>query len=177
MIINAISVGFVLILLAIIARLWSYAANLQEEAGLPQGKIIYTDTGTWFPNQDPLYSEDIQLTGKPDYLIEQDSGMVIPVEVKSGPAPTEPWDGHLYQLAAYCFLVESTYGTRPDFGILQYKDRAFAIDYTEELEDEFLDIIQEIRHDIKHGNANREHEDWKRCVSCGMKSSCDQRLD
>lgn len=176
MIWSTLSIGIAFIFLAVIAWLWSRANALREQTGLPQGNVIYTDTGTWFPNQEPLYAEDIQLTGKPDYLVEQDDGMIIPVEVKSGRAPAEPWGGHLYQLAAYCFLVESTYGVRPDYGIIQYQDRAFAVDYTEDLEDELLDIVQEMRLDIQHGDAMRDHENWQLCASCGMKRHCDQRL-
>lgn len=177
MIIDAISVGIVLILLAGIAWLWQYTANLQERAGLPPGNVIYTDSGTWFPNQEPLHANDICLTGKPDYLVEQDDGTIVPVELKSGMAPDDPWDGHVYQLAAYCFLVEANYGIRPDYGIVQYQDRAFAIDYTEELEDEMLDILEEMRLDLRAGGVDRSHDDWVVCRSCGMKRSCDQRLD
>jgi hypothetical protein len=36
-------------------------------------------------------------------------------------------------LAAYCLLVEENFGVRSPHGILQYRDRAFAIDYTDDL--------------------------------------------
>ncbi len=176
MIVDALSVGIVLILLALIVWMWSHANSLRDQLGVPKGNVIYTDTGTWFPNQDPLYAADIQLTGKPDYLVEQEDGMVIPVEVKSTAAPAEPYESHLYQVAAYCFLVESTYGVRPEYGILQYRDRAFAIDYTDELEDELLDIVEEMRVAIKNNRADRDHENWQVCQACGMRPHCTQKL-
>ena len=43
-------------------------------------------------------------------------------------------NSHIYQLASYCLLVEKTYGKRPPYGIIHYKDQDFAIDYTQELE-------------------------------------------
>ncbi|MEM7336040.1 MAG: Dna2/Cas4 domain-containing protein, partial [Chloroflexota bacterium] len=163
MIVDALSVGIALILFALVAWMWSHANTLRDQLGIPEGKVIYTDAGTWFPNQEHLSAEDIQLTGKPDYLVEQADGMIIPVEVKSSAAPEEPWDSHLYQVAAYCFLVEASYGVRPDYGILQYRDRAFAIDYTEELEDELLDIVEEMRLAIRSNGANRDHHNKHLC--------------
>ena len=103
--------------------------------------------------------------------------MIIPVELKSSNAPDEPWSGHLYQLAAYCFLVEANYGIRPDYGIIQYRDRAFAIDYTEELEDELLDILEEMRDDLDQPDVDRDHDEWRVCAACSMRTHCDQRLD
>lgn len=173
---NVFSLGITFILLALVAWLWLQSQQMQHRSGLPSGRVIYTDTGTWFPNQEPLYADDVRLVGKPDYLVEQADGMIIPVEVKSSDAPDEPWDGHVYQLAAYCFLVESHYGVRPDFGIIQYRDRAFAVDYTEDLEENFLDLLVEMREDVRYGDVNRDHRDWRVCAGCGVRQFCDQRL-
>ena len=41
------------------------------EAGLPGGRIIYSDTRGWGKVEKPLYYSELELTGKPDYLIEQ----------------------------------------------------------------------------------------------------------
>lgn len=177
MIITTFSIGILLILLAAVVWLWSYSEQTRKATGLPKGKIIYTDSGTWFPNQNALYAEDIQLAGKPDYLVEQADGSIIPVEVKSGNAPSEPWGGHLYQLASYCYLVEATYGVRPEYGIIQYRDRAFAVDYTEELEDDLLDIIMEMRDAMAYPEVHRDHDEWRICAACSMRRHCEQRLD
>lgn len=170
----ALGVGFLLLALAL--ALWLRARDLQEQTGLPTGRVIYTDTATWFPNQEMLRSMALQLVGKPDYLVEQKDGRIVPVEVKSGPAPDEPWEGHLLQLAAYCLLVEENYGLRPDYGILQYEDHAYAIDYTAELEDELLDVLAEMREGLFEQELNRDHEIPALCASCGVRSSCNQRL-
>ncbi len=55
-------------------------------SGLPQGRVIYTDMGGWNRPERPLFSREFLLTGKPDYLVA-DGDDVIPVEVKSCPAP------------------------------------------------------------------------------------------
>lgn len=176
MIWGVFSIGLIFILVAAIIGLWSKASSLDQEMGLPAGDVIYTDAGTWFPNEKALFAADIQLTGKPDYLVKQSNGMIIPVELKSGRAPDSPWPSHLYQLAAYCFLVEATYGTRPDYGIIQYQDRAFAVDYTDTLEDDFLDLIEEMRFDMKQPEIHRDHNEVQLCTACSVNQNCSQSL-
>jgi CRISPR-associated exonuclease Cas4 len=115
------------------------------------------------------------LTGKPDYLVQQ-NGKIIPVEVKSGRAPEAPYDSHIYQLAAYCLLVEKTYHTRPPYGIIHYENRDFAVDYTHELENALVDLLVEMKRDEHKKDVPRSHEQPGRCAKCGYRKVCDQRL-
>ncbi len=147
----------------------------RRQAGLPGGRIIYTDTRAWGQVEKPLFSSELELTGKPDYLVERD-GKLIPVEVKSGHAPLTPYDSHIFQLAAYCLLVEKCYGKRPPYGILHYPDRDFAIDYTPELESALFDLLAEMRRDEVRTSVARSHEEPARCRRCGYRKNCDQRL-
>jgi CRISPR-associated exonuclease Cas4 len=147
----------------------------RKEAGLPGGRIIYTDTHGWGKVEKPLFYTALELTGKPDYLIQQ-KGQIIPVEVKSGRAPEAPYDSHIYQLAAYCLLVEKTYHTRPPYGIIHYENRDFAIDYTRELENALIDLLVEMKRDEHKRNIPRSHEQPGRCAKCGYGNICDQRL-
>lgn len=147
----------------------------QKEAGLPGGRVIYTDTRGWGKLERPLYNDLLGLTGKPDYLV-QEKGQIIPVEVKSGRAPESPYDSHIYQLAAYCLLVEKSYGKRPPYGIIHYENRDFAVDYTPELESSLLDLLAEMRRDELKREVERSHEQAARCARCGFKSACDQSL-
>jgi CRISPR-associated exonuclease Cas4 len=167
-------VGIGLLVAAAVFWLWSRTA--QTESGLPAGAVIYTDTGTWFRNEEPLYADDVQLVGRPDYLVEEPDGAIIPVELKSGKAPAEPYDGHILQLAAYCYLVGVNYGKRPSYGIIQYRDRAFAIDYTDELEADLLDLLADMRAALYEEDVDRDHNDWRRCARCGVRGECYQRL-
>ncbi len=164
-------------LMGITAVLYLWSRRLRGESGVPAGDIIYTDTGMWFPNDSALHAADLRLVGKPDYLVETPDGDIIPVEVKSGNAPAEPWDGHVLQLAAYCLLVEEEYGKRPFYGILQYKDRAFAIDYTPELEDNLLNTLADMRDDAQYHDIPRDHNDPQRCAHCSMNTACDSMVN
>jgi CRISPR-associated exonuclease Cas4 len=154
--------------------LW-LARRGRARSGLPQGRVVYTDTGGWNRLERPLFSREFLLTGKPDYLIA-DGADVIPVEVKSSRAPAQPYPSHLLQLAAYCLLVEECYRRRPPYGIVKYADRAFEVEYTPELEDELLKILDRMRTDLADGSAPRSHEEPRRCQACGHYDQCDQRL-
>lgn len=173
---SGLFVSLALIVLALGAVLLFGSRRLQKQSGLPVGSVIYTDTGAWHPNVESLYSTELRLVGKPDYLVQQNDGQIIPVEVKSSLAPPEPWESHVLQLAAYCLLVEETYGTRPSYGIIQYRDRAFAIDYTADLEDELLELLEEMRDTLTEEEVDRDHNDWRRCAACGLNQRCAQRL-
>jgi CRISPR-associated exonuclease Cas4 len=138
--------------------------------------VIYTDTRAWgAPLDKPLYDSKLGLTGKPDYLVEQ-KGQIIPVEVKSGRAPESPYDSHIYQLAAYCLLVDKIYGKRPPYGIIHYPSRSFAVDYTPALESSLLDLLAEMRRDDPRAEVDCSHDDPARCRRCGFRHVCEQKL-
>jgi CRISPR-associated exonuclease Cas4 len=176
-----------LLLAAALVVLW-LASRQRKVSGLPAGRVVYSDTQGWGRVEKPLYDAESGVTGKPDYLVEQDGGAIlIPVEVKSARAPSMPYDSHVFQLAAYCLLVERTYGQRPPYGLLRYRDKTFAIDYTPAMEQELLDLLEQMRSDSgkpasraksarqKEGLA-RSHEEPARCARCGYRQVCDQRL-
>jgi len=167
---------YVILVLFILALIFFRQSSVQQkEAGLPGGRIIYSDTRGWGKVEKPLYYTALELTGKPDYLVQQ-NGRIIPVEVKSGRAPDAPYDSHIYQLAAYCLLVEKTYNTRPPYGIIHYENRDFAIDYTRELEESLIDLLVDMKRDQHKKDVPRSHEQAARCARCGFRNVCDQRL-
>jgi CRISPR-associated exonuclease Cas4 len=156
--------------------LW-ISGRQRRATGLPSGSVIYSDTDRWRKVEKPLYDAKSGLTGRPDYLVEDDDkGVLIPIEVKSGRAPSLPYDSHIFQLAAYCLLVERVYGKRPPYGILRYRDRTFTIEYTPELEYDLEALLEEIRQQERRGEADRSHQEPARCARCGFRSYCNQRL-
>ena len=122
---TSLYIGLAILLIAIV--LFFVSGRQREAAGLPGGRVIYTDTRAWGAVEKPLYDADLGLSGKPDYLVDQ-NGKLIPVEVKSGRTPEAPYDSHIFQVAVYCLLVQKTYGKRPTHGIIHYPDRDFAVE-------------------------------------------------
>ena len=151
------------------------AERQRERAGLPRGRVIYADTGAWNRVARPLFSHRHRLAGRPDYLLD-DNGRIVPVEVKSGAAPPQPYPSHVLQLAAYCLLVGETYGVRPAYGIVRYRDRAFAVDWTPQLEAWLLSTLDEMRQDAVADDVPRSHDNPAQCAACGYRPFCDQSL-
>lgn len=168
------ALGVALLLLALVillkARQWQLASRL------PEGEIVYSDMGTWMRQRKPLFDAYLGLTGRPDYLIEQDNGAIIPVEVKSSVAPREPYYGHVMQLAAYCLLVQGTYGLRPSHGVIQYLDKAFSVTFTPRMENDVLELLDVMRADAQAPDVRRDHENWRRCAGCGHLRHCGEAL-
>ncbi len=164
------------LILAFIAILFLFISSRQRKsAGLPSGRVVYSDTRQWGKVEQPLYDAALGLTGKPDYLVAQGDG-VLPVEVKSGWAPPSPREGHLFQLAAYCLLVERTRGLRPPYGLIHYRNRTFAVDYTPELEARLLALLADIHRLERQPAVHRSHEEPSRCAPCGYRGMCEEKL-
>jgi len=170
---TSLTLGLTLLLIAFV--LLFISGRQRRAAGLPGGRVVYTDTRTWGAVEKPLFDANLGLTGKPDYLVEQ-NGRLIPVEVKTGRTPEAPYDSHIFQVAVYCLLVQKTSGKRPPHGIIHYPNRDFAVDYTPELESALLDLLAKIRHDEQRASVERSHEDAQRCRRCGFRNACDQKL-
>ncbi len=166
-----------LAVLLFFAALWLFwqASRRRKTAGVPGGRIIYSDTSGWGAVEKPLYDPVSGLTGKPDYLVDQGS-QIIPVEVKSSRVKDGPYDSHIYQLAAYCLLVERTFGKRPPYGILHYPNRTYAVDYTNVLENSLLDLLEEMRAQDRRKEVDRSHNAAARCQACGYRNICDQQI-
>jgi len=160
-------------LLLLAARLRQQAQTTRVAAGLPAGEIIYADTATWQPTQEAILSRRWGLVGKPDYLVEQGDG-VIPVEVKSSRLPRSgaPHEGHVLQLAAYCALVADTYGRRPPYGYVHYRDATVKVPYTPALEEALRTALAQMRAARHAADVQRSHQDYWRCRRCGLAYAC-----
>lgn len=164
-----------LLLLALAILLLWVAERQRRGLGLPGGRVLYRDMGAGDTLRRPLYAADLDLVGKPDYLLRTMDGLV-PVEVKSGRTPSKPYESHVYQLVAYCALVERSYGQRPPAGIIRYPERSFEIEYTDALERQLLNLLDEMRDHMNSGGVDRSHQQAARCRACGYLDRCDQSL-
>jgi CRISPR-associated exonuclease Cas4 len=166
-----------LLLLIVAFVLWRRAGSVRRASGLPEGKIVYEDTGAEEAVREPLLSRRYGLVGRPDYLVhDAAAGEWIPVEVKSSRAPTAPYASHVLQLGAYCLLVEDRYGRRPSHGLLRYADAAFTIPFTDALRYEVLDSADAIRRGRSAPDVRRSHSEPARCAACGYRTHCGESL-
>lgn len=167
-------VSFALALLMVAVLIVVFGLRLRRRTGLPWAPILYQDTGGRTLEQ-PLYVRHLGLTGKPDYLLEL-RGYAIPVEVKPGRYAIQPYESDLMQLAAYCVLVEETQGLAPPYGLLRYAERTFRLDYTPQVREDLLTLLDEMRAYLAALDCDRSHDDVWRCESCGFCTQCEEAL-
>jgi CRISPR-associated exonuclease Cas4 len=136
-----------------------------------QGRIAYIGE-----NGSPrlLRSEEHGLSGRPDYILEIDGGLV-PVEVKTGRVPRGPLFSHVIQLAAYCLLLEQE--GRVTYGILRYGDVQHIVAFDENLRALLLKKVGELKEAMASGEAHRDHDRPGKCRSCSRRDLCPERLD
>lgn len=167
---------YISIFLVILALLLLWLSGRQRRgSGLPEGRVVYSDTGAERRVEQALYADDLELVGRPDYLVESADGLV-PVEVKSGRSPQKPYATHIFQLAAYCILVARNFKQRPAYGIIRYPQRSFRVEFTRELENQLLALLAEMRNGLDLSELHRSHSAAARCNACGFGQLCDERL-
>ncbi len=161
--------AFLLVLLALF--LLSLAHRMRVRSGLPRGRVVYVDSRRWKTPPQPLRAPRYGLVGRPDYLLHRGRA-VIPVEVKPGRTPVEPYEADVWQLGAYGLLIEEEYGQPPPHGLLVYPERAFEIPFTPELHRRLLEVLEKMRA-LGPGNpVPRSHNQPARCAACAMREYC-----
>jgi CRISPR-associated exonuclease Cas4 len=167
--------GLLIILLLAFGLLLLWISTQRRRGLLPEGRVVYEDSGATRRLEQPLFAEELNLVGRPDYLIENKHGLV-PVEVKSGRTPSKPFQSHIFQLAAYCALVEVNFDQRPAYGIIRYPQRSFTVEFTEELERQLFSLLADMREALQMGELHRSHRNPARCNACGFLAMCDESL-
>jgi CRISPR-associated exonuclease Cas4 len=166
-----------LILAALAIILLLIGLKLKNSSGLPSGRVVYADTDQLQALPKPLFDPNLKLVGKPDYVIRQRDGSLVPIDFKSMNAPTKPYDSHIYQVLAYCYLIEQTQAQKPSHGLIRYLDKSFGVPYGDEDKASFLELINTVRETENCATApTRSHQQSARCKACGYKDICDQML-
>ena len=148
--------------------------RLKIKHKIQAGKITYSDLNT--PAK-PLFSKRYRISGKPDYIVKRNDHY-FPVEIKTG-NHYEPKKNHIFQLAAYCQILEENYGSFIPYGILVYSDTSqqFKIPFNPKIRFELESTVSKMRKSLKTGKIKRNHNDSKRCKSCSMRTYCDKKIN
>ena len=166
-----IPIAFIIAVLA-----WLLGRGRFAQAGLLAVRIRHAEVGAIY-QQPSLISARYGLSGRPDYLVRIDNG-VAPVELKSGKSPRSgrPYDGHLFQLVAYCLLVEDVCQAFVPYGIVQYEDCSIRVEYTSSLRRSLLVLLEEIRTAKRGREFHIDHDCHGKCRSCGFREVCGESL-
>lgn len=173
------------------AALWASvaAARAERGSGLPRGRVVYSDAGFAVGElgplttgargerlERPLRSQTYGLVGRPDYLVRTREG-VVPVEAKSSRSPgARPYESHVFQLACYCLLVEDALGERVPYGLIRYSDAEARVEYTPQLRESLVSLLEEMREAREAEEVHRSHEQPSRCARCSVREFCDEAL-
>src|SRR4051795_3729018 len=129
----ALYLGLVVLLVGALLVWW--ALRSREGRGLGSGETVALDDVT-------LFSERLQLVGRPDRIVRQGENF-IPEEWKSSKRVNQ---GHRLQLGTYFLLIEEEYGVRPPFGVVVLGDGSrVEVENTEALRSEVFAIAEKIR--------------------------------
>jgi CRISPR-associated exonuclease Cas4 len=169
--------GATLVVLALI--LFLLAARSRKKTGIPAGEVFFQD----LPGQpffgEPLRSDALGISGKPDCLVRTTDG-TVPVELKNSskpPARGEVYANHMIQALAYCALVEDQMKVHVPYALVIYAGQQIRkVPFTDERRQWLLKTIHEVEVARGRLTANRNHEHRGRCVGCGVRSNCDQGL-
>ncbi|MHB8634719.1 MAG: CRISPR-associated protein Cas4 [Thermoplasmatota archaeon] len=139
---------------------------------LAPGRLLSSDLA----GQAPLFSDPVSgLTGRPDYILATQQG-TVPVEVKTGHTPERPHRSHVLQLASYLHLVEVREGKPPPYGLIQYPEGFFRVDWDLPLRQDLASTLDRMGAAEAAGRADRDHEQPGRCRGCSRRLACDQKL-
>jgi CRISPR-associated exonuclease Cas4 len=165
-----------LLLLVVGAIMLAVSGRFVRKSGLPHGEVLYEDASGQAEGQ--FMSKRLLMAGKPDYLIKDRNGDLIPVEVKSSNAPRagRPYASHLMQLAAYFLLLEDVLQRPVPYGLIRYRNRTLRVDNTDEMRARLMEVIAQMRRLMARDVARRTHNRAQRCSRCSVAHACDERL-
>jgi len=145
---------------------------VKKNHGIQDGEIAYSDLDV--PGKS-FFSKRYRITGKPDYIVKREN-WYIPVEVKAG-SYGFPRKNHVFQLAAYCQLVEEYFGVFVPYGILVYSDgKRFNIPFDPRVRSELEKTVNEMRQVIEKGKISMVAGDSLKCKSCSMRDYCNIKI-
>lgn len=146
--------------------------RLKNKHKIQQGRIIYSDLNK--PAK-PFFSKKYRISGKPDYIIQK-KDKYIPVELKTGDY-NSPRKNHVFQLAAYCHLLEENYEAFVPYGILVYNNQTqYKIPFNPKIRFELENTVKKMRYLLKTNKITRNHNDLYRCKGCSMRKYCNNKI-
>src|SRR5215472_2607579 len=138
--------------------------------GLPSGDLVYEDTDG---QGEILYSDQVPLIGKPDYIIQLTNGQLVPIELKlSVQNATTPQSNHIMQMAAYCLILEDYSEVPPTHGIVRYANGDFTIDYTPTLRKKVIRLLTEMRNCNEKQRPQLVRQKVTKCRACTFQPIC-----
>ena len=140
--------------------------------------VVGSDTGV--ASVMMLRDPEIGLRGKPDYILRElhvDRQLLVALELKPNRRSTRVYESDAVQIAAYTLMLRAEYGDEAaTFGYMRYPSGIVRVELNPTLEARVAEIARAIRRDRRAPAVHRNHDNAARCISCAMRSSCNERL-
>ncbi len=173
-------IGLSIFLLAIIALIMLYnerhlheehlLSEHQQALDLPEGELVYEDADG---QGEMLSSSEVPLIGKPDYIVKQADGSLVPIALKLNVLEASaPLPNHEVLIAAYCLILEDYSEIPSTHGILRYADREFVVPYTPALRKKVLRLLGEIEQYTEQRPPPLTKQKVNKCRSCIFQPVC-----
>jgi CRISPR-associated exonuclease Cas4 len=166
-----------LVVLALV--LFLLAARSRKKTGIPAGEVFYQDLPGLPFFGEPLRSNALGISDKPDCLVRT-ADSTVPVELKNSskpPARGEVYANHMIQAQACCALVEDQMKVRVPYALVIYAGQQVRkVAFTDERRQWLLQTIRDVQVARARSTANRNHGHPGRCAGCGVRSNCHQAL-
>jgi len=172
MIFSLILLFLSLILIQISKTIKKNVKDIKKRHKIQTGKITYSDLNK--PAK-PFFSRRYKIAGKPDYIIKKNN-TYIPVELKNS-RQNQPQKNHIYQLAAYCQLLEENYGDFVPYGVLVYNNtHQYKIPFDPKIRFDLETTLKKMRGLLNNKKVKRNHNEPNKCINCSMKNYCYDKL-
>jgi CRISPR-associated exonuclease Cas4 len=141
-----------------------------QSLGLPPGKLVYENTDK---HGEPITSDQFQLAGMPDFIVELEDGNMVPVEHNSTIYnAAKPLSNHEVLIGSYCLILEEYMELPPTHGILQYADREFTVEYTPTLRRKVIRLLKAMQACSEEEPPGLNRQKAEKCRSCVFKPIC-----
>ena len=165
---NATTSAIALVLVGLLLAAWAARALFLRRRDRMLGRLVAVDAGA----PATLRSYRYRIEGRPDALRRLSDGRIVPIELKSRSSPAGgPPRSHLFQVWAYCLLVEESTQTAPPFGVLRYADGEFRVRWDATARNELLAL----RAELDRPYDGRATPSPGRCARCPWVRVCDAR--
>lgn len=160
------------ILIFFIFRLRQAVRRQKRRWHMPPGNLVFVDD----QNAPVLTCHELGLAGKPD-AVWRDGSCYVPEERKTTALASGrgPFDNHVLQLIAYCYLVAKHYGPVQK-GVISYANIQRSVVYTRAQDERLVRTLNRMRMLEGASAVHRSHQTAAKCHGCVAASMCREAL-
>ena len=163
------------LVLGIVIFIWDLleraAKGIGQQSGITDNKAFIALKGSEFLPSEELYSEKLQLSGRPDALIKEKRFTIPVVFVPKG---KKIKDRHIAEILAFSLLVKETSGIEPPYGVIVLGSikREVKVKNSPEKQRWITSLLDEMRAIYSENVPTVPTPKLYKCKNCDVRSLC-----